>query len=54
MSLVSTALVHASGIVTLAELLREGQLSNNTVITASARAVLSIGAGSSVDGVVCA
>ena len=54
LSLVSAALVLTCGIVTLAELLREGQLSNNTVITASARAVLSIGAGSSVDGVVCA
>lgn len=43
--LVSAALVLAGGIVNLAELLREGQLSNNTVIAASTRAVLSIGAG---------
>jgi len=52
LSLVSAALVLTCGIVTLAELLREGQLSYNTVIATSARAVLSIGAGSSIDGVV--
>ena len=54
MSLVCAALILAGGVVDLAELLREGQVSYDTVIRASARAVLSLSLGGSVNGVVCA